>query len=224
LFVDEAGNPMAFKIDDKGNIVYVKYSNPGSYAAKIPAAQGFANVPNDHPYALYVYGLQSLGLIAEDPSKPFGVEEKVMREAFVHEIMREFNIPPSSRESAFKDVEDSPYKAEIQAAFELGLLSGTGNGSFKPDRPIKREEAAMIIMKLLEVSGYRVMESKTVLASGTSKWAEESVKTMIDLKIYGPEVTVTDGTVDYNSKRELNKQELAAIMYLLLLPEKSLLQ
>ncbi|AOZ91806.1 serine hydrolase [Paenibacillus crassostreae] len=224
LFVDEAGIPMAFKVDDKGNIVYVKYSNPGSYAAKIPAALGFADVPNDHPFARYIYGLQSLGFIAGDPSKPFGVEEKVTREAFVNEIVRIFNIPPSSSKPVFVDIEDSPYKTGIQAAFEMGILSGTGKENFEPKRLIKREEAAMIINKLLQISGYRNVESKTTLAPGTSKWAEESVKLLIDLKIHGPEVKVTDGTIDYNSKDELNNQEMAAMMYLLLLPGKSLLQ
>ncbi|MCL6602183.1 MAG: serine hydrolase [Paenibacillus sp.] len=224
LFVDEAGNPMAFKADDKGDIAYIKYSNPGSYAAKIPPAQGFVDVPKDHPYARYIYGLESLGIIAGDLNKPFGVEEKVTREAFVHEIIHQFAVPPSSSNPIFKDVGDSPYKAEIQVAYEMGLLSGTGIGRFEPNRFIKREEAAVFVMKLLKFSGYQNKESKTTLAAGTSKWAEESVKGLIDLKIHGPEVTVTDGTVNYNSKIELNKQELAAIMYLLLLPEKSLLQ
>ncbi|MNP14621.1 hypothetical protein D3C76_1069540 [compost metagenome] len=147
------------------------------------------------------------------------------REAFVNEIVRIFNIPPSSSKPVFVDIGDSPYKAGIQAAFELGILSGTSKESFEPKRFIKREEAAMIINKLLQISGYRnVEESKTTLAPGTSKWAEESVKLLIDLKIHGPEVTVTEGFVDYNSKEELNNQEMAAMMYLLLLPEKSLLQ
>ncbi|MNP18175.1 hypothetical protein D3C76_1106400 [compost metagenome] len=95
------------------------------------------------------------------------------------------------------------------------MLKGTNTWHFEPDRPIKREEAAVIIRNLLVLSGYTPSDkSSTALAPGTSKWAEEAVKTIIDLKIYGPEVFVKNGRVDYGSQRTLTKQELTAIQYL----------
>lgn len=225
LFVDEYGNPLAFKTDSQGNVLYLKYNNPGSYAAKTPAAPGFADVPADHPYAFYIHGLQSLGFYPGDPSQTFGTEETVARGEFVSEILREFQIPPSANEAVFKDVAESPYKGAIQAAAELGLISGTGGGSFEPERPIKREEAAEFVRKLLEISGYAVPDNRSfVLAPGTSKWAETSVRTLVDLEIHGPEVVKGEGgAIDFGSKRDLTRQELAAIQYLLLLPEKSLI-
>ncbi|MNB79529.1 putative penicillin-binding protein PbpX [compost metagenome] len=223
LFVDEDGNPMAFKEDSQGNIAYVKYSNPGSYAGRLAEGSGFPDVTRDHPYATYIYGLQSLGVLTGDPAQAFGPGEPVTREAFIHGIISQFSLPPSKNEPVFKDVAKSPYAAEIQAAAELGLLSGTGNGRFEPQRVIKREEAAMITLKLLQISGYQPQKSSTKLASGTSPWAEQAVKTLIDLQMYGPEVTEQNGRYDYGSQRGLTKAEFAAIQYSLVLPEKSLI-
>ncbi|MDO7906273.1 serine hydrolase [Paenibacillus sp. JX-17] len=223
LFVDEQGNPAAFKADEEGQIQYIKYSNPGSYAAKAEQARGFADVPADHPYGQYIYGLQSLGVITGTPEQKFGTEEEVTREQFIHALMHQFQFPPSRNQSVFKDTAESPYEAEIQGAVDLGLLSGMGNGRFEPNRSIKREEAAVIVRNLLTLSGIPVNESRTMLAGDTSPWAEAAVRTLIDLQIHGREVTLNEGVYDYGSRRALNRQELAAIQYLLMLPEKPLL-
>ncbi|MBY9077405.1 serine hydrolase [Paenibacillus sp. HN-1] len=223
LFVDENGMPMAFKEDSQGNIAYLKYSNPGSYAGRLAEGTGFPDVPKDHPYATYIYSLQSLGVLTGDPAKPFGPNEPVTREAFIHGIISQFRLPPSKNKPVFKDVAKSPYAAEIQAAAELGLLSGTGNGLFEPQRVIKREEAAMITLKLLQISGYQPQKSSTKLASGTSPWAEQAVKTLIDLQMHGPEVAEQNGRYDYGSQKGLTKAEFTAIQYYLVLPEKSLI-
>lgn len=225
LFVNEAGRPMAFKADEEGNVSFMKYSPQGSsYAVKSPKAPGFPNVPVDHPYAKYIFNLQSLGILKDDPSVPFGLTDFVSREQFVHEILHEFNIPISTTASVFNDLSTSPYKAEIQTAADLGLVNGTGQGRFYPERPMKREEMAIVIQRLLILSGFRASESNTILVQGTSKWAEPAVRMMVDLKIYGPEVTRFDGKVDYGPQNKLTKQELAAIMYLLILPEVPILE
>ena len=224
LFLNEQGHPAAFKKDAEGNIVYMKYSNPGSYAGKLPDGQGFADISATHPYAQYILGLQSMGVLKDHPGQPFGPERKVSRGAFVQGLMKQFGLPASSGQPPFTDIGNSPYTGDIQAAYELGMITGGTNGRFEPDRNITREEAAVITLRLLQISGYQVKESGTKLAEGTSAWAEQAVKTLIDLKMHGDEVTVQGDVYDYSSKRELTRQEFAAIQYLLMLPEKSLLQ
>nr|WP_306812936.1 serine hydrolase [Paenibacillus soyae] len=221
LFVDEDGNPLAFVEDAEGRILYAKYTNPGSYASKLPEGAGFSDIPADHAYASYIHGLQSLGVLPDTPDQPFGAEEEVTRAEFVHSLIQQFRLPASPNEPAFKDIADSPYKAEIQAAVELQLIMGTGDGNFEPNRPITREEAAVVTLRILQLSGYQLQESRTELVPGTSSWAEQAVKTLIDLSLHGSEVTEEDGLYDYGSARELNRQELAAIQYLLMLPAKS---
>jgi serine-type D-Ala-D-Ala carboxypeptidase/endopeptidase len=219
LFVDERGNPMVFQENTQGRILYVKYSNPLSYASKFPAGSGYVDVPQDHPYAEYIYSLQSMGIYLGGAEQRFNPDGKVTREAFIHGIMSQFNLPMSSNAPLFQDIAGSPYKAEIQGAVELELVTGTRSDAFEPSRFITREEAAVIIMRLLQLSGYPVKVSGTNLVPGTSPWAEQAVKTLIDLQMHGVEVSVKEGRYDYGSRRDLTNQEFAAIQYLLMLPE-----
>lgn len=218
LFIDEQGKPLAFKKDTNGRIIYLKYSNLFSYAAKIPEdQQGFPDVSAGHPYAGYILGLKSLGFLTDDLSKPFQPQQAVTRGAFIHAFNAVWSIPGSINPSSFKDIENSPYRKDIQAAVEAGMLNGTGNGLFEPDRPILREEAAAIVFRLL--AGIRVPDSTIVLVPGTSAWAADAVSSAVKWKMYGPEVTESDGRFDYGSQRALNKQEMAALLFTMLLPE-----
>ncbi|WP_169085095.1 serine hydrolase [Paenibacillus sp. PL91] len=220
LFVDEQGKPLAFKEDADGRTNYLKYSNLYSYAAKIPENQeGFPDVSVSHPYASYILGLHSLGFLPDDLSKPFHPEQAVTRGAFIHAFNAIWSISESANPPLFKDIENSPYQKDIQAAVEAGMLNGTGNSFFEPDRPILREEAAVIIFRLLTGTGIRLPDSTAVLAPGTSKWAIDAVSSAVVWKLHGPEVTESSGMFDYGSKRALNKQELAALLFTMLLPQ-----
>lgn len=52
---------------------------------------------------------------------------------------------------AFKDVPaDAWYASHVDTLSSLGLVEGTGNGMYEPDRPVTRGELAAIIGRLLE--------------------------------------------------------------------------
>lgn len=220
LFVDEQGKPLAFQEDADGRIIHLKYSNLFSYAAKIPEDQeGFPDVSVDHPYASFILGLKSLGFITDDLSKPFQPQQAVTRGAFIHAFNAIWSIPESANPSTFKDIVNSPFRKDIQAAVEAGILNGTAIGLFEPDRPILREEAVAIVFRLLAGTGIRVPDATAVLAPGTSAWAIDAVSSAVIWKLHGPEVTESDGMFDYGSQRALNKQEMAALLFSMLLPE-----
>ncbi|WP_052675760.1 S-layer homology domain-containing protein [Paenibacillus sp. IHBB 10380] len=157
--------------------------------------------------------------MTDDPSKPFQPLQAVTRGAFIHAFNAMWSISESASPSSFKDVENSPYRKDIQAAVESGLLQGTGEGLFNPDRPIRREESAAIVFRLLAGSGIRVPDSTAVLALGTSKWAVDAVSSAVIWKLHGPEVTESNGMFDYGSQRALKKQELAALLFTMILPD-----
>ncbi|QQZ59846.1 serine hydrolase [Paenibacillus sonchi] len=220
LFIDEQGKPLAFKADNDGRIHYLKYSNLYSYAAKIPEHPAvFPDVSENHPYAKYILGLKALGYLADDLSQPFQPGQAVTRGAFVQAFNSVWSLPESSHPPAFKDTANSPYRRAIQAAVESGLLEGAGGGLFEPDRPIRREEAAVIVFRLLAGSGMRTPDSTAKLVPGTSKWAVEAVSSAVVWKLHGPEVTESKGFFDYGPQRTLNKQELAALLFTMLLPD-----
>lgn len=221
LFEDEQGNPLAFKQDAAGRITDLKYLNLFSYAVKLQEVQrSFPDIAADHPYAPYIFALQSLGLLRDDSAKPFEPQQFVSRGAFIHAFNAIWGIQPSSNPSSFKDLDDSSYRGDVQAALESGLVNGTSDGLFEPNRPIRREEAAVISFRLLAGNGIRVPDAAAALAPGTSEWAVEAVGSIVSWKLHGPEVAESNGTIDYGSKRALNKQEMAALLFAMLMPNE----
>ncbi|UPK41543.1 beta-lactamase family protein [Paenibacillus pabuli] len=219
IFVDELGKPLAFNIDKDKQVTDLKYLNLFSYAVKLKEVQdSFPDVPANHPYSTYIFALKSLGLLSDDPAKLFEPQQSVTRGAFVHAFNAIWGIQPSSNPALFKDIDGSTFRGDIQAAAESGLLYGTSDGLFEPDRPILREEAAIIAFRLLAGNGIKEADASASLESGTSKWAVEAVSSAIKWKMHGPEVTESKGKIDYGSQRVMNKQEMAAFLFSMLLP------
>ena len=75
----------------------------------------------------------------------------------------------------FKDVEAGRWSAKvIKKASELGIVAGYPDGTFKPDRPITREEMAAVIAKMIFRDGVfsdilpEVMPSVVLVHTGPS--------------------------------------------------------
>lgn len=228
LFVDGiTGKFTAFRMAEDGQAAYMKepYLNPLGYARKGVEPAGFADVPADHPYATAIYALQSLGYIPNDADAEFGPEEAVTRGEYVTRLMEASGLSGSTAAApVFKDLEGHPSAPFVQQAYELGLVKGTSTEEFKPDRPITRQEAAVMIWRAYTAQYPAELFDTVALAGETDEWAVPAVKMIAGLGIMGPEVVIAeDGTIDYLSKKVLNRQEEAAILHALLtLPTDSI--
>ncbi|MDQ8736227.1 serine hydrolase [Paenibacillus sp. LHD-38] len=221
LFVDELTNQFtAFKLDENGNVLYMKepYLNPLGYASKGVTPAGFADVTNEHAYAEQILTLQSLGYYANDASKAFQPERQVTRGEYVQFLLESSNLKGSdTTELAFSDLAGHPSASFIQAAYELGMVKGSGSGNFVPDRAITRQEAAAMIWRLLSPQYPSELFKDVKLVGKTDAWAVPAVQMLVALGIHGPEVQVNaNGAANYQSRKMLNQQELAAILFMLL--------
>lgn len=84
----------------------------------------------------------------------------------------------------FKDYTDfASYK--VFTLYKLGLVGGTGEGKFSPDRVITREEAAKLLNSIATYLGIAIPTTSTTFsdASSISSWAVEGVKNMSALGI-----------------------------------------
>ncbi|WP_240647476.1 beta-lactamase family protein [Paenibacillus nanensis] len=219
LFVDSMTNQFTgFKLDEEGNVLYMKepYLNPMGYAKKGAKAAGFKDVAADHPFAAYIYPLQSLGYYENDADASFKPDRAVTRGEYVQSLLKLIKADPAtaSEQSAFVDLEGHEAARYVQIAHDLGVVMGNGKGKFYPDRPITRQEAAVMVYRLISAQYPPEAYADIKLAGSTDKWAVEAVQMMIALGLHGPEVTKTeDGSFDYHSKKVLNRAEEAAILY-----------
>ena len=221
LFVDGlTGKFTAFRLNDDGIATYMKepYLNPLGYARKGVEPAGFADVPADHPYAEAIHALQSLGYLANDAKAAFGPEEAATRGGFVQALMEISGLSGStSDEPAFKDLAGHPSAPFIQQAYEMGLVKGANTEEFRPDRPITRQEAAVMIWRALVLQYPAELFESVKLSGDTDEWAEPAVKMLVGLGLIGPEVKQNaDGAFDFLSKATLKRQEEAFILHALL--------
>lgn len=215
LFEDEDGQPLAFKEREDGSILYLFYNNPVSWAEKMAEADGFIDVPDHHPYAPYIRELAQLEIIRPEPDGSFGPEIPMTRAQFASQIVTALGLEPSKVPVMFADAAQHPKAALLQTALESGIVQGTAPGIFEPDKPVTRQEAAVMLWNLMKTFGTQPGEA--ILADETDEWAREAVQGLVANRMFGPEVIVSaNGSVQFRSKDVLLRQEAAALLYFML--------
>ncbi|MGB9660896.1 MAG: S-layer homology domain-containing protein [Moorellaceae bacterium] len=117
----------------------------------------------------------------------FGPEQEVTRAQAAAFLVRSLGLEePNFDKGSFRDVPPQHWAfRSIEAAYRAGLVAGTGEGNFEPERTITREEMAALLVRALEKEGWKpapgVPEDKNGEAvytdsSSISSWARESVK------------------------------------------------
>jgi D-alanyl-D-alanine-carboxypeptidase/D-alanyl-D-alanine-endopeptidase len=221
LFVDSlTGKFTAFAIGSGDEVLYFKepYLNPLGYGMKHKAPTLFADIAKDHPYEKAIYTLKTLGHYSDNGDEKFNPEQSVTRGQFVKHLMEISGLKGSSTEElVFTDLEGHSAAAFVQQAYELGLVKGTTTNMFEPDRNITRQEAAVMMWRVFSQKYPAELFESVKLSGETDKWALPAVKMIVKLGIYGPEVQEPEkGVFNYASKKVLNRQEEAAILYSLL--------
>ena len=88
-------------------------------------------------------------------------------------------------ENPFTDTSDP----DIIAAYLLGIVSGDGNGKFRPDDSLTRQEYFKISVNLLSSIGYMFSDDEEILledygdGEGISDWAEAATRLLIGIGV-----------------------------------------
>lgn len=111
----------------------------------------------------------------------FRPDNKITRAEFIKIINRAFGFTKKGTED-FKDVSQNDwFYDEVLKAVEQGYIDGDGNGSFRPNDYISREEACKIVGVILKVNGYGDTQFKD--DAEISDWASKYVKGLVDMGI-----------------------------------------
>ncbi|MEK4109934.1 D-alanyl-D-alanine-carboxypeptidase/D-alanyl-D-alanine-endopeptidase [Paenibacillus sp. DS2363] len=220
LFKDELTRQFtAFKKNADGTI-YMKepYLNPMGYEKKGQKPMGFQDVRENSPYAEAIYAIQSLGYYENDANKSFQPKSAVTRAEFIENTLKLSGLKPSkTTPPAGTDWADHAAAGYIQLGYEMGMITGKDEQQFKPDQVIIRQEAMVMMWRMMQLQYPSELFNDVKLAGHTDAWAVPAIQMMAKLGIHGPEVKVMeDGSVDFLSRKPLIRQEEAAIMYALL--------
>ncbi|MCM3759206.1 beta-lactamase family protein [Alkalihalobacillus oceani] len=220
LFVDSLTNQLiGFEVNEAGDVSYLSEPNlnPLGYAQKGEQPVGFSDISDDHPYADYIFPLQSLAYYPNDAVRAFDPQRPVTRAAFIENILVISNLPGSDTEQlAFNDIAGHPSAGYVQMAYELGLINGDGQGNFRPDEAITRQEAAVMLWRSYREQFPDQLFADIEVTGEVSEWALPAIKMMVAFGYHGPEVTVGDSGADYLATKPLTNEEEAAILWSLL--------
>ncbi len=117
----------------------------------VHAANSFTDVPDDVWYREAVDFSFAKGLMVGTGNGNFSPNAKLNRAMFVTVLYRLAGAPERQKESKFSDVpEQCYYRKAVDWAVENGVIFGTSETTFSPNRNITREEMACMIARYAE--------------------------------------------------------------------------
>ena len=118
--------------------------------------------------------LCSSGVVNGIGNGKFSPAAPMTRGNFMLMLCRAFDFSIGGTGSGFADVPaDSVYADALRAAKTLGIAQGSG-GSFYPDQPLSREQAAVFLLRALRANGWTIAEGNRSTISGFSDAASVS--------------------------------------------------
>lgn len=122
-----------------------------------PSHATFSDLPQEHYAFASVEALVQAGIIAGVGSNQFGTGQALSREQMATILIRVLDLDSTGKGTllTFKDTDkiSAWAKDALGAAVELGLMQGIGEIFFHPQGNARREQAALVVSRFLEVRG-----------------------------------------------------------------------
>ena len=126
---------------------------------------------------MYVY---SKGIMSGTGEKTFEPNTTTNRAMFVAVAWRLEHMPAPENEASFTDVEKGTWYTDAVAwAYENGVASGFGDGTFGPNEKLTREQLAVFLYKYAQYKGYDLTITGNIDSfidkDSVSPWAKDAV-------------------------------------------------
>ncbi len=142
-------------------------------------AAGFSDV-NGHWAEGQINKWTDSGLASGYANGIFKPNQQVSRAEFVVLTNRAFNINQEGIAAGFGDVKtDDWYYNDVVAAKVAGYIGGYTDGTFKPNSPISRQEAASILVRLLNIAPTTEGLSTFADAAQISDWSRGNIGAVV---------------------------------------------
>ena len=184
---DKEGNPKVIynfncRVPELANYVFTVIDKNASSA---PPRRPFEDIPVDTWYTGAVKYVTDFGYMSGTGNYKFSPDATVTRGMIAQILYAAEGKPAVSGNSKFTDVKAGKWYANaVNWAASKGLVSGVGNGQFRPEAPITREQMVAILYKYAEMKEYDLSAtadlSKYPDQAKISKWAVTAMKWGVD--------------------------------------------
>ncbi len=146
-------------------------------------------------------------IISLDYKDNFYPDREITRAEFASIISKALNLKEVSQ-NQFADVPKThPYYDDISKAIKAGIIVGYNNSEFKPDKPISREEMAVMMFRYIQKTGLKLpVEKQPAFKDSSTFQYPDTIQAIRNYKIvagYG------DNT--YRGKSSITRAESTAI-------------
>lgn len=150
---------------------------------KAEETKGFADMDASHWASAAVNTLAEKGVVSGDENGNFRPNSTITREEFVKMVVVAFGVKNAENNFVFLDVFDSDWYFEcVGAAYEAGIVNGISDGFFGINKPITRQDAAVILKRAADYAGIALNEKRAYSGfndeNKISDYAAEAVNTL----------------------------------------------
>ncbi|MFY0519292.1 leucine-rich repeat protein [Lysinibacillus sp. UGB7] len=153
---------------------------------------------------LYNY-LITTGTVANTTYSPY---VNISRGQFSAMIARALELRPSSTNYEFEDV--SWYKNEVQALYEAGIVTGFPDGTFGERKPLSRQQAAAMIVRMLNYMGVETKPTVAISLADMDRISDYAKEPVQFLATQG--VLISGKETSFNPFNELTRAQMAKVL------------
>lgn len=179
----------------------------------------FTDITEEYKFAeTAIYELAKKGIISGVGEGKYAPDEEFTRAQFCTIMVQALNYESAEYTDGFSDVKVYDWFAPyVQAAVNNGLFSGYTDGTFKPNKPINREEMASVAGRAAVLAGvvdqakmdkFVMEKSKYLDKDLVSDWAANEVAWL-----EAQEVFTDIATENFEPTKVVNRAEAAVIVY-----------
>lgn len=178
---------------------------------ELPAGSMFNDVPSTHWAHDAVNELYSLGVINGVSLHTFDPDSYVTREAFVKMYVMAFDIYDETSLTIFKDLLGHWANLYVASAQVCGIVKGIDNHTFGVGQPITRQDAAVMLMRVLEYKGIELDAGEAKPFTDENLIADYAKESVAKLSGAGIISGVTD--TEFAPTDKLTRAQAAKLIY-----------
>ena len=179
-----APTPAPTPVVNQDKPVFNDKVNVGAIRAIAEKAQNtppkpFSDVPAQSWSAATIDLATRMGIVSGDTNGTFNPTKLTTRAEFATMFVNALGLTPSGT-SSFSDAKGHWAEDAIQALKSNGIISGYGDGSFKPDQTISRAEIVTMIIKVMTI---KASTSGNQFSDVKGNWAQNAINAAADAGI-----------------------------------------